>query len=273
MIEAVVCDLDGTLLDQAARIRPLGARALKALAAAGFRIVLASGRSWRTVLRIQRQLGLTGPFIAHNGAYGFDSETETEWHRRTVPRTRAQEFVAWADAAQVMVRCYLGVGQPVLYNRFDLAHQLCWLKPEDRLVSNLAATLPSDPVEIFLSGQDAVDDLIRRFGLLGPDYELTIFKRVGYREVNICAPGVDKVEALEALSRQAGLKPDQILAIGDGLNDVRMLKWAGLSVAVGDGHPAAREAAQYITPPNVDPVLDGLRWALPDYLGLLSNTA
>jgi Cof subfamily protein (haloacid dehalogenase superfamily) len=273
MIKAIVCDLDGTLLDYRARIRPQAALALKALATHGFRIILASGRSWRTVLSVQRRLGLQGPLIAHNGAYGFDAPSGREWHRRSVPRRRAKEFLAWADQAQVMLRCYLGVGQPVLYNRFDLAHQLCWLKPEDRLLPDLATALTADPVEIFLSGLDVVDEFVRQFGLIGPDYELTIFKRVGYREVNICAPGVDKVEALDTLSRELALTPDQVLAIGDGLNDVGMLRWAGLSVAVEGGHPDALKAAQYITRPNTDPVLDGLRWALPDYLGALPNTA
>lgn len=274
MIRAISCDLDGTLLDGQANIRPRSAEALKELARQGILVVLASGRSWRTVLRIQRTLGLTGPIITHNGAYGYDSSTQREWHRHGVPASRAREFVAWANQAGVMVRCYLGAHQPVVYNRFDLAHQLCWLRPEDRLVPDLSHSLSVDPLEIFLSGLDPVDEFVQRFGILGSDYELVIFPHVGYREVNICAPGVDKVEALEQLSQVWNLRPEEVLAIGDGFNDVGMLDWAGLSIAVGDGKPAAQQVADFVTTPgNPEPVLEGLRWALPRYLSRPVNTA
>lgn len=266
MIRAISCDLDGTLLDSQARIRPQSAQALKELAQQGFLVVLASGRSWRTALKIQRSLGLKGPLITHNGAYGYDSLNRIEWHHHAVPAARARQFLSWANRVGVMVRCYLGVDQPVVYNRFDLAHQLCWMRPEDRLVPDLATTLQKDPLEIFLSGLESVDRFIHTFGVRGCDYELTIFPHAGYREVSICAPDVDKVEALEVLCRQWDLRPHQILALGDGANDVRMLQWAGVSVAVGDGNQAAQAVAHYVTTPgSPEPVLEGLRWALPDY--------
>lgn len=266
MIRAISCDLDGTLLDHQARIRPQSARALAQLARQGMLVVLASGRSWRTVLRIQQAIGIVGPIITHNGAYGYDSARQAEWYRRGVPAARAREFVVWANQSGVMVRCYLGAGRPVVYNRFDLAHQLCWLRPEDRLVTDLAHSLDTDPLEIFLSGLESVDSFVRHFGMRGEDYELTIFPHVGYREVNVCAPGVDKVEALETLCRAWDLQSHEVLALGDGANDVRMLDWAGVSVAIGDGQPAAQAVADFVTSPaNPEPVLEGLRWALPDF--------
>lgn len=266
MIRAISCDLDGTLLDRNAHIRPASARALLHLSMQGIMVILASGRSYRTVVSIQKKLGFRGPIVAHNGAYGYDTALRQEWHRRPVPAQRARELVAWADRNDVMMRCYLGVDQPVLFNHFDLAHQLCWLRPEDRVVPDLARTLQSDPLEVFFTGLDAVDQLTRTFGLRDVDYEFTILPHVGYREVNICAPGVDKVEALEQLVKIWGIRPDEILAIGDGLNDVRMLEWAGRSVAVGDGHALARHAADFVTTPGYpEPVLEGLAWAFPHY--------
>lgn len=274
MIKAIACDLDGTLLDQEARIRPQSARALRALYQRGIMVVLASGRSWRTVVRIQQHIGIKGPIITHNGAYGYDTLIGREWHRHGVAHDCAREFIRWADARAMMVRCYLGVGQPVVYNRFDLAHQLCWLEPEDRLVPNLRDTLDTDPLEIFISGLDSVDGLISRFGLQGPDYELIVFPHVGYREVNICAPGVNKVEALNEFSRLWHIGPQEILALGDGPNDLGMLQWAGQGVAVGDGNLALKAVADYVTAPgSAEPVLEGLRWAFPDYLSTPLNTA
>lgn len=274
MIKAISCDLDGTLLDHEARIRPQSARALKALSDAGVLVVLASGRSWRSVLRIQQQIGLRGPIITHNGAYGYDSSVHREWHRHDVPASRAREFVAWADARSIMVRCYLGVDQPVVYNRFDLAHQLCWFKPEDRLIADLAHTLTTNPLEVFISGLESIDDFIGAFQFGGSDYEVIIFPHIGYREVNICAPGVNKVEALAQFSRHWNIRPHEVLAIGDGANDIGMLEWAGLSVAVGDGDPRLASIANYVTSAeSPEPVLEGLQWAFPDYRTTPLSTA
>ncbi len=267
MIKAISCDLDGTLLDHQARIRPYSARALQELSRQGVMVVLASGRSWRTVLRIQQEIGIRGPIITHNGAYGFDTTTMREWHRHGVRVQRTREFLHWADANAVMIRCYLGVGYPVVFNRFDLAHQLCWLRPEDRLVAHAGATLEVDALEIFIAGWESVDRFIGDFGLSGNDYELVIFPHIGYREVNICAPGVNKVEALEQFSRRWQIRPDEFLALGDGANDVEMLEWAGYSVAVGDGNQSLARVADFVTTPgSSEPVWEGLRWAFPDYL-------
>lgn len=267
MIEAITCDLDGTLLDHRARIRPQSARALQFLARQGILVVLASGRSWRTVLKIQRLLGISGPIITHNGAYGYDSQSGQEWHRKGIPLARARQLLTFSDQQHIMVRCYLGAMHPVVYNRFDLAHQLCWMRAEDRLVPDLAHSLSVEPLEIFLSGLDSVDRIVSQFGLSGEDYELVVFPHIGYREVNICAPGVDKVEALESLTRAYAIRRENVLALGDGANDVRMLEWAGISVAVGDGNDMAKRVAKFVTTPgNPEPVLEGLQWSLPHYL-------
>lgn len=263
MIQMVVCDLDGTLLDAHGRPRPQSARILADLSAKGIIVALATGRSWRTALSIARQTRIHGPIVAHNGAYAFWPDTGQELYRRPVPAARARQMIAWADARQVMLRCYLGYGRPVLFNRFDAHHQLCWLRPEDRLWPHLARALDDDPVEVFLSGTQNADAFMAAFGPRGPDYEALVFPHPGYREVNVCAPGIDKVDALQDLVRRLHIHPKNVLGLGDGLNDVQMLSWAGYGVAMGHGCPEARAVADFITPPgHMEPVYAGIRWAI-----------
>ncbi len=265
MIRLIACDLDGTLLDAHGRLRPHSARLLHALWQQGMVVVLATGRSWRTAIQVQRELRLRGPIISHNGAYAFDTAREEEFFRRPVPATTAREMVAFANQEGIMVRCYLGAQHPVVFNFFSNEHRLSWLRPEDRVVGSLASTLDIDPLEIFfLGGSRQVDPFIARFGLLGRDYELSIFPRGPFREVNICAPGVDKVEALNALAKRFHVPASDVLALGDGLNDVHMLQWAGQAVAMAHGAAEARAAADYVSlGKSGDPVEEGILWALP----------
>lgn len=271
----VVTDLDGTLLTADDRVTAETSRRLAALSRHGVVVAIATGRSWRTALRVQRQLGLRGPFIAHNGAYVYDTRNRGQWYANRVPLGEARRMLAWATSRHIMMRCYLGVGQPVLFNLFTAQHRDQFLRPEDRVVDQLARKLEVSPVEMFLFGQDDVDAFLERFGTPESStgstgahrhlpYETFVFDHParGIREVNVCAPGVDKLDGVRAACQRLGIQSDEVLAIGDGLNDLALMRWAGMAVAMSTGVDVAKEAADYVTDPrHTDPVLDAIRWA------------
>lgn len=270
MIRMIACDLDGTLLDDNAALRPQSARILRRMWEYGIGVVLTTGRSWRTAWQYQRQLGIPGPIIAHNGAYVFNPAEPQDLYRHGIPVPRAREFFGWADRQGIMLRGYLGFNRPVVFNCFDAEHKIRWRRPEDTVVPDIHRTLSVEPLEVFLLGDREVDLLLEQFGLSGPDYELVVLPRGSLREVNICAPGVTKAEGLQFLSTAFGVPSRSILALGDGLNDVEMLEWAGTSVAIGDGVAAAKAVSDYVTPArHPEPVMDGIRWALQK--GLFGN--
>ncbi|SMC03114.1 hypothetical protein SAMN00768000_0915 [Sulfobacillus thermosulfidooxidans DSM 9293] len=261
MIQMIACDLDGTLLNQEIHVQPKAAQLLRQLWHNGIHVIIATGRSWRTALKAQQELGITGAIVAHNGAYVFDpSKHPADLYRHGIPRPRAQEMFEWSFRHQAHMRFYLGYQQPVLLTRLPDDYDR-WQKPSDRLVSP-GTVIPRQPLEILLLGQKSVDQFIQDFGLIGPDYELTIFDHGHYREVNICAPGVTKAEGLEKLAHHYHIARQNILAIGDGLNDVPMLKWAGIGIAVGQGLPECHLVADYVTPTGSDdPVTAAILWA------------
>jgi hypothetical protein len=76
-------------------------------------------------------------------------------------------------------------------------------------------------------------------------------------------PQVFKSDALAWLAGQLGVAREEVMALGDGVNDVDMLAWAGLGVAMGDGHPEAQAAAGVTAPPFDQ---DGAAWAIEHYL-------
>lgn len=274
-IRMVVTDLDGTLLTTDDQVPAETSRRLAALSRHGVVVAIATGRSWRTALRVQRQLGLRGPFIAHNGAYVYDTKNRGQWYANRVPLGEARRMLAWATSRGIMMRCYLGVGQPVLFNLFTQEHRAHFQRPEDRVVNQLARTLEVKPVEMFLFGREDVDAFLKRFGTPNSaagssratpraPYETFLFDHPerGIREVNVCAPGVDKLDGVRAVCQRLGIQPDEVLAIGDGLNDLSLMRWAGMAAAMSTGVDIAKEAADYVTNPrHSDPVLDAIQWA------------
>ncbi|MHB1610617.1 MAG: Cof-type HAD-IIB family hydrolase [Sulfobacillus sp.] len=263
MIQLIACDLDGTLLNSDTQIRSSSRTFLRHLWHQGIVIVLATGRSWRTAFKIQQQLGIAGPIIAHNGGYIFNPSTGEDIYRRGVPVQTAKDMLRWSSDHNTMLRCYLGYQRPVVFNFFNDPHLQQFLRPEDVLLSPDAANLDIDPLEIFLFGTDEIDPFIETFGMNGPGYELVVFEHSDHQEINICAPLVDKVQALQYLCSELKLDPQQVMALGDGANDVLMLQWAGTSIAMGHGAPECQENAHYVTSKfSPDPVVEGLKWAM-----------
>lgn len=263
-IRMVVTDLDGTLLAPDGSLTKETAGRLSALSRRGVIVAIATGRSWRTALRVQQQLGIRGPFIAHNGAYVYDTKNRGQWYANRVPVGEARRMLAWATSRHIMMRCYIGVGQPVLFNLYTQQHRDQFLRREDQVVDHLARNLDQNPLELFLFGTDDADAFLERFGPSGHGYETLVFPHPdrGVREINVCAPGVDKLDGVRAACQRMAIQPDEVLAIGDGLNDVAMMRWAGMAAAMGTGLDSAKRVADYITEPGrPDPVLDAIRWA------------
>ncbi len=85
-------------------------------------------------------------------------------------------------------------------------------------------------------------ELAHRLGLHGVSYF------VGWSNwLDIAPEGVDKAAGLDVVCEQYGVRPVDVLAIGDGYNDVEMLRWAGRGVALGDAHPEVQVHADHVT--------------------------
>jgi hypothetical protein len=76
------------------------------------------------------------------------------------------------------------------------------------------------------------------------DYPVQVID-TGYA-IHLQAPGISKGTALVELAREMGLKPSDFLAIGDSLNDIQMLKTAGIGITVANAHPDTKAVAQYV---------------------------
>ncbi len=243
-------DLDGTLLGPDKRISAANLAAVCALQDRGVQCILASGRRHQNSLRIQRELGLTGPIIACQGGMIRDSVTDEVIGAHFLPPALAAELVTAGQRR----------GFDVIYYHLDrllvAARHTRWIDLYESRVGESPEVLPDlgslggeAALKIVWYGEPA--DLAALRPALEESYRGRIHVLSTDREnLEFMAPGINKASALATVARRLGIERRQTLAFGDGENDAPMLKWAQLGVAVHHAVPAAKAAADLISPPG-----------------------
>lgn len=239
-------DIDGTLMHWGGEISPPVVDAVERARMCRNHVILATGRNIMGTLPVAQRLGIRrGWAVCSNGAVtvrlnprvpgGYDIVEKITFNPRAalelVRRELPDAFYAVED---------LGVG--FLVNREFPAGELVG---RQRVVEDFDELCHDEATRVVIRapGVDVshFDDLVRRIGLNDVTYA------VGYSAwLDLTPPGVSKASALETLRRQLGVYPDHTVAVGDGNNDIEMLRWAGQSFAMGTAPAAVREAADEV---------------------------
>ena len=208
-IRAVVTDVDGTLTDKERRLNLAAVRLVQGLNQAGITVVLATGNVLPFALALSRFLGLTGPVIAENGGVLYHRE-----NGRDVVEHLADRRVALA-AYHELVRA----GLPVRRLFTDR-----WRESEVALEEGV----PERKIRAILRGHPV---LVESTG-----FAMHLMQR-----------GAGKLPALRRALQPLGLAPGDCFAIGDGDNDVAVLRAAAWAASFPSASPSARRAADFVT--------------------------
>jgi Cof subfamily protein (haloacid dehalogenase superfamily) len=265
----IATDVDGTLLDDDEHITTRTRDAVRAAVAAGAQFVLATGRPPRWIRPVVDALGFAPMAVCANGAVVYDPATD----RIIAARTLSVD--ALAALAEIAERAIPGAGlavERVGRSAHDAAtpqfvsspgYEHAWLNPDNTEVSR--ADLVSAPAVKLLirkagaRSADMADELAKYIGAEG---DITYSTNNGL--IEIVPRGISKATGVEEIATPLGITAADVVAFGDMPNDVPMLRWAGLGVAMGNAHPEAIAAADEVTTANTD---DGLarvleRWWL-----------
>lgn len=252
MIRLLALDLDGTLMDDDMVIK--GSRVPRAIARAqerGVVVTLATGRMFDFVLPFARDLGITAPLICYQGGLIQAPDSRVPLYRATMDPSLVREVLEWRARYRRQLKLVLYADgdifldekwHPETFYRDMLGERLVW-------VEDLGTVLEHhEPVKfvLFVEPHEAEQvkmEMQRRFeGRI----ELT---RSHALIVEGNPLGVSKGDALRRLAAHLGIPRAQVMAVGDQDNDVPMIAWAGLGVAMGNGSPATKAAADWIAPP------------------------
>ncbi|MET0952122.1 MAG: HAD family hydrolase [Aeromicrobium sp.] len=253
----VALDIDGTLVDGNNEMSAAVRDAVRAIRDAGIETVISTGRAIPGVLDTTGKLGFTeGYAVASNGAIVFAYDPVDILHAVTFDASdavrRVMEYVPDAIVAVEEVGVGFRVNRPF---------------PEDEVSGNFTVehidSLIAEPVTRVVIR--STDHTAEEFGAIVDDLGLTGTNYfIGYSAwLDLAPDGVSKASGLEHLTDRLGIDRADVLAVGDGNNDLEMWTWAGRGVAMGHGPDALKDAADAVTGSISE---DGLVEELKKYL-------
>ncbi|MDR8413037.1 Cof-type HAD-IIB family hydrolase [Nonomuraea sp. 3-1Str] len=239
MIRWIVTDLDGTLVGRDLAMVPASRDALRRFREAGGEVVIATGRMEASARRYYDELGLDGPAILYNGARTVNLATGAVLRSRHLPAPAWKTLLGGFDElARQGVHPVAFCGEEAL-----AVHDVPELRDfarrdgiELRDPGDWTALPPGGITKCMLIG-----DRLPHLDIPGT---VTVRSEATYLEV--LPAGATKGSALRELAASRGVPLEQVAAVGDNPNDLDMIMAAGVGVAVGDGHPEVRAAADVV---------------------------
>ena len=247
--DLVASDLDGTLLTPGLEPSPGLPVALAALEAAGVPFLICTGRMFRSARRVAAQLGLRrGPIVCYQGAMIADLSTGARLLHQPIDGAVAAEVVRRLRDLGRHLNAYID-------DRLYVEQLDEWArryaenaKVGIELVDDLAAEVAERPPTKFVVLSDAADvDLL--LPLLREEWRDRLYvARSQASYIELAAPGVSKSGALQWFCEREGLRRERTVACGDAQNDLDMLRWAKLGVAMAEAESEVRDAADLVVP-------------------------
>lgn len=251
-IKIIALDLDGTLLNSQKELTEGCLRALERAAEKGIEIVPTTGRFFGGMPQVIRDLPFLHYAITINGAQVYDIRSDCAVSRTEIPWQRAIEIMEIMDGYPILYDCFMD-NWGWMSQRFwdhaedytDNPHYIKMLRELRQPVPELKAHLEKtrhnvQKTQFFTRDAALRQRLLKEFPLMMPDIAVTTSLP---DNVELNHRDAHKGAALRQLAEYLGIPMSATMALGDGLNDLTMLREAGLGVAMANACPEARAAA------------------------------
>ena len=268
-IKLLVLDIDGTITGHSNTLSVTVKEVIAAVQAKGIKVAIATGRMYCSALRFHQEIGSTLPLIAYQGAWIQDPGNDKIHRHLPVSREITQQLLEYFE--QPDLRSLLSVHFYIndqLYVReitkeTDNYQQRCGVNAIP--VGDLRQLLDHEPTKILALSEDAnlTQQLLADLRLRYKPTDLYMTTSVP-TFLEAANTHVNKGNAVRYLAEEMlGLESHHVMTIGDNFNDVEMLSYAGISVAMGNAPPEVQAIANWVAP-SIE--LDGAAVAIEKFL-------
>ena len=276
MYKLVVIDLDGTMLNSYGVVTNETKIAIKKIEEHGIEVVIASGRPIDSIKEIAKEIESQNYFIAGNGAIIYDIKNDEIIYEKTLSKEKVLEIIKICEDNSISYNIYTeneilatSLKYNVLYYHKENLKKEESKKTKINLVKNMYEYIQNKEDVKFLKiticdeSKAVFNSIIRKIKEIKEIEVLEISHmsrktikqgteefEISYYYTEISAGDVDKWNAIEFLMEKLKIKREEIMTIGDNLNDRKMIENAGLGVAMGQSTPAILELADEVTSSN-----------------------
>lgn len=245
----IAVDLDDSLLGSDLKISKVNKDALFAAREKGVQITIATGRMLDSAMPFIKEMKIEIPVITYQGAFIKDIQTGETLVRKSVPMNYVHKIIDECKERNLHLQAYnestYFFEQDNEYSRYY--HRMSGIKGQE--VGNLKQFLDEEPMKLLIVSEPPVilkhlDDFQKQFG----DQLQVLISRPHYLEFT--NGEATKGKALETLGNMLKITREEIIAIGDSFNDISMIDFAGLGVAMGNAPDEVKSYAQYIARGN-----------------------
>lgn len=245
----IVSDLDGTLLDGKRNISDRTKELISEFVRKGGVFSFATGRMESSAGKYIEYLNINSPSIIYNGAKVADIRKDKVIYEAKLDFETAKKALKLSLGYDWDVLLY--INKKIYVNRITDVIEEYMVKDgvECEAVGNLYEFLEEDPTKILIIGNpDYFEPYVSK--LKGAITSPVNYVRSEYNYLEILPHGISKGEALKRLAEELNIPIDEVIAIGDNLNDLSMIREAGMGVAVENAHPEIVKNAKYVTKSN-----------------------
>ena len=248
-IKLIVTDIDGTLLNSRHELSERTEKALKAAVEKGVKVVLATGKTRLSGIETSRRLNLDTPGIYLQGLAIYEADGALRWQQTLDPKVARTAINCGEDRGFTMV-AYSGTRVLCRARNRDTDRLMEFHEGEPEGVGPLQNILDSVPVNKVLAIKLAQPRAITALRWqLGTQINGKLVQALDDM-LEILPPGASKGAALKLLLKDMKIPAENVMAIGDGENDLEMIQLAGIGVAVGNANQRLKDAADQVVASN-----------------------
>lgn len=264
--KVLVLDIDGTLTNSQKEISPATKRGILETLKRGHKVILASGRPTPGMRRYEKELELEkygGYLLSFNGGRIVECRSGEIVYQRTLPLNIIPGLYGFAGKNQCGLLTYFGdriisAFEPDEYVKLESRIN----GMEIKVVDNFKEYVDFDINKCLLTAPpvraEALEqELAAKYGDI-----LSIYRSEPFF-IEVMPKNVDKAASLDRMLETVGMTRENAICCGDGFNDISMIKYAGVGVAMGNAQPAVKDAADFITGTNDE---DGLVQVMDEFI-------
>ncbi len=278
MYKLVTVDLDGTLLNSYGEVTENTKEKIKKTQEKGVEIMIASGRPIDSIKTIAEEINSKKYFIAGNGAIIYDIQKEKIIYEKYIPRQKIIEIAKICEENNISYNIYTEkniITQDLKYN--VLYYYKENLKKDANKITSIIKVdsileyVKNEPnikclkITVCDENQTIFKSIVRRLRAIEnidvmdvSHMSRKVFKQgtedieIGYFYTEISSTQVNKWQAIKYLLPILQIKPEEVIGIGDNINDKEMIENAGLGVCMGQSTPVIKEISDEITDSNTE---------------------